>query len=94
MNIHYYGRLDNLESCYTYQAFDVEGVTMLLQNAPRFGYEPATMFIKDPAMFIKNGDGYYRFVIEDYEVEVVRGVLMIDDLVKEQILKKAIRYFK
>lgn len=93
MKIHFYGRLDNLESCYTYQAFDIEGVSMLIQNAPRFGYDPATMTIKDPAMFIKNNDGYYRFVIEDFEVQVVSGELKLDDNVKKMILKEASSFF-
>ena len=87
MRVHFYGRLDNLESCYTFQAFDIEGVTMLLQNAPRFGYEPATMTIKNPAMFIKKEDGYYRFVIEDFEVEVKDGKINIEELELKDILK-------
>lgn len=91
MKIHYYGMLDSLESCYTYQAFDIEGITMLLQNAPRFGYEPATMTIKNPAMFIKKEEGYYRFVIEDFKVEVVNGVLLISEDKVKEIIKEAIK---
>lgn len=91
MNLHYYGMLDSLESCYTYQAFDIEGITMLLQNAPRFGYEPATMTIKNPAMFIKKEDGYYRFVIEDFKVEVVNGTLKVNEGKVKEIIKEAIK---
>ena len=83
--------LDSLASCYTYQAFDIEGITMLLQNAPRFGYEPATMTIKNPAMFIKKEEGYYRFVIEDFKVEVVNGVLLISEDKVKEIIKEAIK---
>ena len=88
MNIHYYGMLDGLESCYTYQAFNMEGIIMLLQNAPRFGYKPATMTIKNPAMFIKKEDGYYRFVIENFEIEVKNGKIRIEEDVLEDIIKK------
>ena len=90
MKLHYYGRLDTLESCFTYQTFEVEGVTLLLQNAPRFGYEPATMTIKNPALFVKKDDGYYRFVIEDFKVEVKDGVLTIEDEQLKEIAKEAI----
>lgn len=88
MKIHYYGMLDSLESCYTYQAFDIDGITMLLQNAPRFGYEPATMNIKNPAMFIKKADGYYRFVIEDFTVFVENGLIRIDKDTLFSIIKE------
>ena len=90
MKVHFYGRLDNLESCYTFQAFDIEGVTMLLQNAPRFGFEPATMTIKNPAMFIKKEDGYHRFVIEDFEIEVKDGEIQMEEGDLKDILKKAL----
>lgn len=91
MNVHFYGKLDNLESCYTFQAFDIDGVTILLQNAPRFGYKPASMIITNPAMFIKKTDGYYRFVIEDFMVEVVNGALMINESTIHEIIDKAIK---
>lgn len=78
MKVHYYGRLDNLESCYTYQEFETEGLSIFLQNGPMFGYEPATMIIKDPAMFIKKNDSYYRYVIEEFEVDIKEGVIKID----------------
>lgn len=90
MKLHYYGRLDNLESCFSYQAFEVDGVTMLLQNAPRFGYEPVTMTIKNPALFVKKDDKYYRFVIEDFKVDVKDGVLSIEDVQLKKIVKEAI----
>lgn len=90
MKIHFYGKLDSLESCYTYQAFDIEGVTLFLQNAPRFGFEPATMTIKNPAMFIKKEDGYYRFVIEDFEVEIKDGSILIKELELKKILGSTI----
>ena len=61
---------------------------MLLQNAPRFGYKPATMTIKNPAMFIKKEDGYYRFVIENFEIEVKNGKIRIEEDVLEDIIKK------
>jgi len=67
-------------------------LTLLLQNAPRFGYESATMKIENPAMFVKGENGYYRFVIEDFDVEVVNGMVMIDDFDIEKILKGALTY--
>lgn len=30
MKIHYYGKLDSMESCYTFQAFDINGVVHIL----------------------------------------------------------------
>ena len=83
MRLHYYGKLDNLESCYNFQPHDLGGVILYLQNAPRFGYAPATMTIKNPALFIKKNDGFYRFVIEDFELNVNNGKLEID---KESLL--------
>lgn len=87
MRLHYYGRLDSLESCYSFQEYEINGMTLLLQNAPRFGYEPATMIIKNPAMFIKKEDGYHRYVIEDFSLEVVDGVIKMG----EEILKDIVR---
>jgi hypothetical protein len=87
MRLHYYGRLDNMESCYSFQEFEMGSVTLFLQNAPRFGYEPATMMIKNPAMFVKKEDGYHRYVIEDFSLDVVDGVIKMD----EDILKDIVR---
>jgi len=87
MRLHYYGRLDSLESCYSFQEYEINGMTLLLQNSPRFGYEPATMIIKNPAMFIKKEDGYHRYVIEDFSLEVVDGVIKMG----EEILKDIVR---
>lgn len=90
MKLHFYGKLDSLESCFTYQAFDEGGVTFFLQNAPRFGYEPATIIIKNPALFIKKNDGFYRFVVEDFEEEVKVGKIIIDKETLKQILNEAL----
>ena len=79
MKIHYYGMLDSLESCYTFQEFEVNGVKMYIQNSPRFGYEPATMTIQNPALFIFDGSTYHRYVLEDYEVEVKDGNIHISE---------------
>lgn len=89
MKVHFYGKLDNLESCFTFQTFNIDGVTILLQNAPRFGYRPASLIIKNPAMFIKKDDGYYRFVVEDFKVEVLNGTLMIDEETINKIIENA-----
>lgn len=89
MKVHFYGKLDNLESCFTFQTFNIDGVTILLQNAPRFGYRPASLIIKDPAMFIKKEDDYYRFVVEDFQVEVLNGTLMIDEETIIKIIENA-----
>ena len=90
MRVHFYGRLDGIESCYTFQVFEMDDVMLFLQNAPRFGYEPATMTIKNPAFFIKKEDDYFRFVIEDFELEVVNGQIIINvDLLKD-ISKQAL----
>ena len=86
MKIHFYGRLDSLESCYTYQAFDINGMSLFLQNSPRFGYEPASMTIKNPALFVKKADGYYRFVIEDFQVDVHEGQLDITSKELQEIV--------
>ncbi len=43
-------------------------------------------------MFVKGENGYYRFVIEDFDVEVVNGMVMIDDFDIEKILKGALTY--
>ena len=84
MRVHFYGRLDDMESCFTFQVFDMDDVMLFLQNAPRFGYEPATMTIKNPALFIEKGNDYFRYVIEDFELKVVNGQIDIkDDLLKE-----------
>lgn len=89
MKVHFYGKLDNLESCYTFQTFDIDGVTLLLQNAPRFGYEPATMTISNPALFLKKKDGYYRFVVEDYKIEVVEGIINIEEGGLKEMMRMA-----
>lgn len=86
MRLHYYGRLDSLESCYSFQEYEIDGMTLHLQNAPRFGYEPATMIIKNPAMFIKREDGYLRYVIEDFSLEVVDGVIKLDEALLRDIV--------
>ena len=92
MKLHYYGVLDSLESCYTFQTFDVEGVRVYIQNSPRFGYEPATMEIKNPAMFIEKGGEYYRFVIEDFKIKVVDGVIDIEDTLVSEMVEKASQF--
>lgn len=94
MKIHYYGRLDSLESCYTFQEFDINGMTLLLQNSSRFGYKPATMTIKDPAMFIIKENGFFRFVVEEFEVNVKNGVINIGVSQLEQLLKEALSHLK
>ena len=79
MKVHYYGRLDNLESCYTYQAFEEEGLSLFLQK-----------IIKNPAMFIKKNDCYYRFVIEGFEVDIKDGKIDIDKNVLIDIFNSAL----
>lgn len=70
MKLHYYGILDNLESCFTFQEFVVDGIAVYLQKSPRFGFDAKNIAIKDPAMFIYSEKGYYRFVLEDIEINV------------------------
>lgn len=79
MTLHYYGKLDTLESCYTFQKFELDGKSLYIQNSPRFGYEPATMSIKSPALFVEDKTGFHRYVIEEFEIEVVDGVLNLGD---------------
>ena len=93
MRLHFYGILNSLESCFTYQEFEIDGKVMLLQNSPRFGYEPATMVINNPAMFIPKGDEFYRFVIEDFCVDVKDGILQIEDSLLRDILGESDNYF-
>ena len=90
MRVHFYGRLDGIESCYTFQVFDMKGIELYLQNAPRFGYEPATMTIKNPALFVKIGTDYYRYVIENFELEVINGQVDIDDHLLKEIRGQAL----
>ena len=89
MKVHYYGQLDSLESCYSFQEFNEYGVNLFLQNSTRFGYQPATMIIKDTALFIKKNGNYYRFVVEDYEVEVCNGYLLLQTGDLHSIIKAA-----
>lgn len=70
MKLHYYGILDNLESCFTFQEFVVDGVSVYLQKSPRFGFDARSIVIKDPAMFVHSDRGFYRFVLEDVEIYV------------------------
>ena len=70
MKIHYYGLLDSLESSYTFQEFVVDGIAVYLQKSPRFGFDARNIVINDPAMFIHSDKGYYRFVLEDEQLEV------------------------
>lgn len=86
MNLHYYGKLDGLESCYTFQTFEVNGIKLHIQNSPRFGYEPATMNIKNPAMFIEKENGFYRFEIEDFVISIEDGNIKINQEVINKIL--------
>lgn len=83
MKLHYYGMLDSLESCYTFQEFEMDGMKLYIQNSSRFGYEPATMEINNPALFVKTKAGYLRYGIEDFSLDVVHGVIKMD----EEILK-------
>ena len=43
---------------------------MYIQNSPNFGYEPATMDIKNMVMFIEKDVEYYQLVIEYFKIEV------------------------
>ncbi len=87
MNLHYYGKLDKLESCYTFQKIETKGRRLYIQNSPRFGYEPATMTINNPALFVEDGAGFHRFVIEDFKVDVKDGKLQIIDGVIREIVE-------
>ncbi len=66
---------------------------MLMPNAPRFGNEPATITIKNPAMFIKKEDGCHRFVIEDFEVEVKKGEFLIEEAELKDIIQRQLYDF-
>lgn len=79
MKLHYYGMLDSLESCYTFQEFEVDGMKLYIQNSPRFGYEPATMIIKNPALFVRTKAGYLRYDIEDFSIAVSNGMADVND---------------
>ena len=90
MKIHYYGKLDSMESCYTFQTFDINDVIVHIQNSSRFGYEPATMSIRNPAMFIEKNGEFFRFVIEDFIANVKKGKIMIEGDTVRRILNEAI----
>lgn len=89
MNLHYYGMLDNPESCFTFQAFEMEGAIVYIQNSPRFGYEPATMNIANPALFIEKDSVFYRFVIENFKITVINGKIMLDGSTIIEIMEGA-----
>ena len=91
MKLHYYGILDNLESCFTFQEFVVDGVSIYLQKSPRFGFDAKNIVIKDPAMFVHSDKGYYRFVLEDEKIEVNANG---DVVVSESFLKNCIEMAK
>lgn len=93
MKLHYYGRLDSLESCYTFQEFEVEGLKIYLQNSTRFGYEPSTMAIKDPALFVENDGVFHRYVVEGLTLKVIEGRIengsqTIDEIMKKEMLSQ------
>ena len=90
MKIHYYGKLDSLESCYTFQTFDINDVKVHIQNSTRFGYEPATLSIKNPAMFIEKNGEFFRFVIEDFVANIKVGKIIIDKDTMLRMLNEAI----
>lgn len=90
MKIHYYGKLDSLESCYTFQTFDINDVKVHIQNSTRFGYDPATLSIKNPAMFIEKNGEFFRFVIEDFIANVKDGIIMIENDTVQKMLNEAV----
>lgn len=70
MKLYCYSVLDSQERCYTFQTFDIGDVRVYIQNSPNFGYEPATMDIKNMVMFIEKDVEYYQLVIEYFKIEV------------------------
>ena len=90
MKLHYYGQLDSLESCYTFQKFEMDGTTLYLQNSTRFGFEPSSMAISNPALFVKKDEEFYRFVIEDYTLNIVDGEIAIGQAELMKIREMAI----
>lgn len=74
MKVHYYGKLDSLESCYTFQEYKIDELSVYIQKSGRFGYEPTTITIDNPALFIYDGSSYERYVLEDYKIEVINGM--------------------
>jgi len=90
MKIHYYGKLDSMESCYTFQTFDINDVKVHIQNSTRFGYEPATLSIKNPAMFIEKNGEFFRFVVEDFITNIKDGKIMIENDTVQRILNEAV----
>ena len=92
MKIHYYGKLDSMESCYTFQTFDINDVKVHIQNSTRFGYEPATLSIKNPAMFIEKNGEFFRFVVEDFITNIKDGKIMIENDTVQRILNGAVLF--
>ena len=88
MNIHYYGILNSLESCYTFQEYEVEDLRIYIQNSTRFGYEPATITIKNPALFVFDGISYHRYVLEDFKIEVINGYLNLNNQDVQTIIRE------
>lgn len=90
MKIHYYGKLDSMESCYTFQTFEIKEVKVHIQNSTRFGYDSATLSIKNPAMFIEKNGEFFRFVIEDFIANVKDGKIMIENDTVQRMLNEAV----
>lgn len=88
MTLHYYGILDSLESCYTFQRIDMNGYVAFIQNSTRFGYEKKNICIQNPALFVLHKNRYYRFDIEGISINVSNGVALLSPQVLNDIHEK------
>ena len=87
--IHYYGRLDSLDSCYAYESRFLNGWEVYFQCSTRFGGITPNLRIDSPTLFLHN-DAYYYFVIEHFSIETDRnGKLIIDENCLKDIVEQA-----
>ena len=89
-DLHYYGSLDSIEeSCYNFQEYKVSGFDIFIQCSGRFGDVAPNLAIENPALFVKEGDMYQRYVIEGATVSTDKnGCLAIDEAMLSEICKK------
>lgn len=88
--IHYYGRLDSLDSCYAYERNDIEGDDAYIQCSTRFGGVTPCLKIESPTLFLHNDGSYYYFVIENFSIETDKdGKLTIDENILKDIIEQA-----
>lgn len=89
-NIHYYGQLDSLDSCYAYERKEIDGDDVYIQSSTRFGGVTPNLQIDSPTLFLHKEDAYYYFVIEHFSIQTdIDGKLTINEDDLKDIVEKA-----